>query len=173
MPNKELIYTDKRRFQADLVKHDAFLQLILESITFISEEAKLELTAEELTRENAFNLYMQKFAKKHAKVNLMELSGVRLHDLMEIDLARIIGIFDKLKVNRHQVKPDITDYSTYAETEEELRRLKISLDFLDIMKQIESSITFSNPYRAPIRLNVYDRISLEPNVSWIKQTARG
>jgi len=172
MPNKELIYTDTRRFQADLVKHDAFLQYILESITFISDEAKMELTAEELTQEDAFNFYMKKFAKKHAKVNLMELSGVRLHDLMDLKLERIIGIFDRARIMPYQIKPDITDYSTYAETEEELRRLKVSLDFLDIMKQIESSITFSNPYRAPIRLNVYDRISLEPNVSWIKQTAR-
>jgi hypothetical protein len=168
MPNKELIYTDTRRFQADLVKHDAFLQLILESITFISDETKVELTPEDLTRENAFALYMKYFANLHEKANTLNLSGVRLMDLMELDLARIIGIFDKCRVMPHQVKPDIKDYSTYAETEQELERLQTAKEFLAVLKKLDTNVNFTNVYKAPIKFDVYDRNSLIPNHHWIR-----
>ena len=147
----EIIMTDQRRFDKDNLKHQAFLEFCFNSIDYIQKETNVSLTNEDLVRDNAFNLYMKYFAELHKENNKLGLSGVKLFDLMELDLAKVISIFDKAKVMPHQIKPDIKDYEMYATTPQEKERLKIAQDFLEILGKLDTSVNFTNVYKAPLK----------------------
>ena len=151
----EIIMTDQRRFDKDNLKHQAFLEFCFNSIDYIQNEANVSLTNEDLTRPNAFNLYMKFFAEMHKDKNQLGISGVKLHDLLDLSLERIIGIFDKAKIMPHQKQPKIEDYQMFATTEIELERLHIAQDFLKIMGKLQTQVFFSNVYRAPVKRCVY------------------
>ena len=151
----EIITTDQRQFEKDTQKHQNFLQFCFDSIDFIQKEANVSLTNEDLTRPNAFNLYMKYFSEMHKDKNQLGISGVKLHDLMSLDLAKIIGIFDKAKVLPHQIKPDIKDYEMYATTPQEIERLHIAKEFLNIMGKLETGINFTQPLKAPVKGDIY------------------
>jgi len=164
----EIIMTDQRRFEKDNLKHQNFLQFCYDSIDYIQSQANVSLTNEDLTRPNAFNLYMKYFADMHKDKNQLGISGVKLHDLMDLNLERIIGIFDKAKVLPHQEQPKIEDYQMYASTEIELKRLKIAQDFLEIMGKLNTQVFFSNVLMAPVKRCVYTGHPVVNNF-WIKQ----
>ena len=151
----EIITTNQRQFEKDTQKHQAFLEFIFNSITYISDETGVELQATDLTRHNAFNLYMKYFAELHKDNNKLNLRAVKLFDLMELDLAKVISIFDKAKVMPHQIKPDIKDYEMYATTPQEIERLHIAKEFLNIMGKLETGINFTQPLKAPVKRDVY------------------
>jgi hypothetical protein len=164
----EIIMTDQRRFEKDNLKHQAFLQFCYDSIDYIQNESNVSLTNEDLTRPNAFNLYMKFFAEMHKDKNQLGISGVKLHDLMELNLEKVISIFDKAKVLPHQEQPKIEDYQMYASTEIELERLHIAQDFLEIMGKLNTQVFFSNVLMAPVKRCVYTGHPVVNNF-WIKQ----
>ena len=151
----EIIMTDQRRFDKDNLKYQAFLEFCFISIDYIQKETNVSLTNEDLVRDNAFNLYMKYFAELHKDNNNLNLRAVKLFDLMELDLAKVISIFDKAKVMPHQIKPDIKDYEMYATTPQEKERLKIAQDFLEIMGKLGTGINFTQPLKAPVKRDVY------------------
>jgi len=151
----EIITTNQRQFEADTLKHQNFLEFIFNSITYISDETGVELQASDLTRDNAFNLYMKYFAELHKDNNNLNLRAVKLFDLMELNLEKVISIFDKAKVMPHQIKPDIKDYEMYATTPQEIERLHIAKEFLNIMGKLETGINFTQPLKAPVKRDVY------------------
>jgi hypothetical protein len=151
----EIITTNQRQFEADTLKHQNFLQFCFDSITYISDETGVELQATDLTRDNSFNLYMKLFAELHKDNNKLNLRAVKLFDLMELNLEKVISIFDKAKVMPHQIKPDIKDYEMYATTPQEIERLHIAKDFLNIMGKLETGINFTQPLKAPVKGDVY------------------
>ena len=151
----EIIMTDQRRFDKDNLKHQAFLEFCFNSIDYIQKETNVSLTNEDLVRDNAFGVFMKYFAELHKENNKLGLSGVKLFDLMELDLAKVISIFDKAKVMPHQIKPDIKDYEMYATTPQEKERLKIAQDFLEIMGKLGTGINFTQPLKAPVKRDVY------------------
>ena len=153
--NKEIITTNQRQFEADTLKHQNFLEFIFNSITYISDETGVELQATDLTRHNAFNLYMKNFAELHKDNNNLNLRAVKLFDLMELNLEKVISIFDKAKVMPHQEQPKIEDYEMYATTPQEIERLHIAKDFLNIMGKLETGINFTQPLKAPVKRDVY------------------
>jgi hypothetical protein len=87
---------------------------------------------------------------------------------MELDLAKVISIFDKAKVMPHQIKPDIKDYEMYATTPQEIERLHIAKEFLNIMGKLGTQVMFSNVLMAPVKR---DMNTGHPCVNhhWIKQ----
>ena len=147
----EIITTNQRQFEADTLKHQNFLQFCFDSIIYISDETGVELQATDLTRDNAFNLYMKYFAELHKDNNNLNLRAVKLFDLMELNLEKVISIFDKAKVMPHQEQPKIEDYEMYASTPQEKERLKIAQDFLEILGKLDTSVNFTNVYKAPIK----------------------
>ena len=151
----EIITTDQRRFDKDNLKHQAFLEFCFNSIDFIQKETNVSLTNEDLVRDNAFGVFMKYFSELHKENNKLGLSGVKLFDLMELDLAKVISIFDKAKVMPHQIKPDIKDYEMYATTPQEKERLKIAQDFLEIMGKLGTGINFTQPLKAPVKRDIY------------------
>jgi hypothetical protein len=150
----EIIMTDQRRFDKDNLKHQAFLEFCFNSIDYIQKETNVSLTNEDLVRDNAFNIYMKYFAELHKDNNNLNLRAVKLFDLMELDLAKVISIFDKAKVMQQKIKPDIKDYEMYATTPQEKERLKIAQDFLEIMGKLGTQVMFSNVLMAPVKRDV-------------------
>jgi len=150
----EIITTDQRRFDKDNLKHQAFLEFCFNSIDFIQKETNVSLTNEDLVRDNAFNIYMKYFAELHKDNNNLNLRAVKLFDLMELDLAKVISIFDKAKVMQHQEQPKIEDYEMYATTPQEIERLHIAKDFLNIMGKLGTQVMFSNVLMAPVKRDV-------------------
>jgi len=151
----EIITTNQKQFEADTLKHQNFLEFIFNSITYISDETGVELQATDLTRHNAFNLYMKNFAELHKDNNNLNLRAVKLFDLMELNLEKVISIFDKAKVMPHQEQPKIEDYEMYATTPQEIERLHIAKEFLNIMGKLGTGINFTQPLKAPVKRDVY------------------
>jgi hypothetical protein len=147
----EIITTNQRQFEKDTQKHQNFLQFCFDSIDFIQKETNVSLTNEDLVRDNAFNIYMQYFAELHKDNNNLNLRAVKLFDLMELNLEKVISIFDKAKVMPHQEQPKIEDYEMYATTPQEKERLKIAQDFLEIMGKLNTGIQFTQPINAPVK----------------------
>ena len=164
----EIITTDQRQFDKDNLKHQAFLEFCFISIDYIQKETNVSLTNEDLVRDNAFNLYMKYFAELHKDNNNLNLRAVKLFDLMELDLAKVISIFDKAKVMPHQIKPDIKDYEIYASTPQEIERLHIAKDFLNIMGKLGTEVMFRNVLMAPVKRDVNTGKAIV-NHHWIKQ----
>ena len=151
----EIITTNQRQFEKDTQKHQNFLQFCFDSIDYIQKETNVSLTNEDLVRDNAFNLYMKYFSEMHKDNNKLNLRAVKLFDLMELNLEKVISIFDKAKVMPHQIKPDIKDYEMYATTPQEIERLHIAKEFLNIMGKLETGINFTQPLKAPVKGDVY------------------
>jgi hypothetical protein len=151
----EIITTNQKQFEADTLKHQNFLQFCFDSIDYIQKETNVSLTNEDLVRDNAFNLYMKYFAELHKDNNKLNLRAVKLFDLMELNLEKVISIFDKAKVMQHQEQPKIEDYEMYASTPQEIERLHIAKDFLNIMGKLETGINFTQPLKAPVKRDIY------------------
>ena len=164
----EIITTNQRQFEADTLKHQNFLEFIFNSITYISDETGVELQATDLTRDNAFNLYMKYFAELHKDNNNLNLRAVKLFDLMELNLEKVISIFDKAKVMPHQEQPKIEDYEMYATTPQEIERLHIAKDFLNIMGKLGTEVMFSNVLMAPVKRDLNTGKAIV-NHYWVKQ----
>ena len=162
----EIITTDQRQFEKDTQKHQNFLQFCFDSIDFIQKETNVSLTNEDLVRDNAFNLYMKYFAELHKDNNKLNLRAVKLFDLMELNLEKVISIFDKAKVMPHQIKPDIKDYQIFAVSDIQKERLKIARQFLELLPKINSGINFTQPINAPIKGCPYTGRYVENNY-WI------
>jgi len=164
---KQVIVINERQYEKDCIKYDEFLKMAYESITYIEDNTKVVLSIEELIKNNAFKDFAKKFAQLHEDANTLKLSSLRLMDLMDLPVEKLVGIFDRIKLFQFQSSPNLDDYKIWANTPKELERLKVSLDFLDIMKRIESDVNFVNVYKAPIMKNVRTW-KLQPNVHWIK-----
>jgi len=162
----EIITTNQRQFEKDTQKHQNFLQFCFDSIDYIQKETNVSLTNEDLVRDNAFNLYMKYFAELHKDNNKLNLRAVKLFDLMELNLEKVISIFDKAKVMPHQIKPDIKDYQIFAVSDIQKERLKIARQFLELLPKINSGINFTQPINAPIKGCPYTGRYVENNY-WI------
>jgi len=164
----EIITTDQRQFEKDTQKHQNFLQFCFDSIDFIQKETNVSLTNEDLVRDNAFGVFMKKFAELHKDNNKLNLRAVKLFDLMELNLEKVISIFDKAKVMPHQEQPKIEDYQIFAVSDIQKERLKIARQFLELLPKINSGINFTQPINAPIKGCPYTGRYVENNY-WILQ----
>ena len=165
-PKPEIITTDQRRFDKDNLKHQAFLEFCFNSIDYIQKETNVSLTNKDLVRDNAFGVFMKKFAELHKDNNKLNLRAVKLFDLMELNLEKVISIFDKAKVMPHQEQPKIEDYQIFAVSDIQKERLKIARQFLELLPKINSGINFTQPINAPIKGCPYTGRYVENNY-WI------
>jgi len=166
-PKPQIISVDNRQFQKDLEKHNKWLEFAFESVQWLEQETKVSIGIEDLTVDNALNVFLSFFKKRHEKQNTLDLSAIKLADLMELDLARIISIFDTSRIKNYP-KPDIKDYEMIASTKLELERLKIAQDFLEIMGKLGTQVMFSNVLMAPVKRDVNTGHPVV-NHHWIKQ----
>ena len=152
-PKKQIISVNTRQYDKDLEKHNKWLEFAYSSVEWLEQETKVSIGIEDLTVDNAQNVFLSYFKKRHEKQNTLDLSAIKLADLMELDLARIISIFDTSRIKNYP-KPDIKDYEMIASTKLELERLKIAQDFLEIMGKLQTQVMFSNVLMAPVKRDV-------------------
>jgi hypothetical protein len=153
-PKPQIISVDTRQYDKDLEKHNKWLEFAFESVQWLEQETKVSIGIEDLTVDNALNVFLSFFKKRHEKENTLDLSAIKLADLKEIDLTRIISIFDTSKIKNY-AKPILKDYEMYATTPQEIERLKIAQDFLEIMGKLGTGINFTQPLKAPVKRDVY------------------
>jgi hypothetical protein len=153
-PKPQIISVNTRQFEKDLEKHNKWLEYAYQSVEWLEQETKVSIGIEDLVCENAQNVFLSYFKKRHEKQNTLDLSAIKLADLMELDLARIISIFDTSRIKNYP-KPDKKDYEMYASTPQEIERLHIAKDFLNIMGKLETGINFTQPLKAPVKRDVY------------------
>ena len=149
-PKPQIISVNTRQFQKDQEKYNKWLDFAFESVQWLEQETKVSIGIEDLTVDNSLNVFLAYFKELHKKENTLNLSAIKLADLMELDLARIISIFDTSKIKNYP-KPDIKDYEKYAVGEKELAKLKIAQDFLEILGKLDTSVNFTNVYKAPLK----------------------
>jgi len=152
-PKPQIISVNTRQHDKDLEKHNKWLEFAYSSVEWLEQETKVSIGIEDLTVDNAQNVFLSYFKKRHEKQNTLDLSAIKLADLMELDLARIISIFDTSRIKNYP-KPDIKDYEMIASTKLELERLKIAQDFLEIMGKLGTQVMFSNVLMAPVKRDV-------------------
>jgi len=165
-PKKQIISVNTRQFEKDLEKYNKWLEYGFQSVEWLEQETKVSIGIEDLTVDNALNIFLSFFKKRHEKENTLDLSAIKLADLMELDLARIISIFDTSRI-KNISKPILKDYEMYAVGEKELEKLKIAQDFLEIMGKLGTQVMFSNVFMAPVKrdLNTGQPVI---NHHWIK-----
>ena len=166
-PKPQIISVNTRQYDKDLEKHNKWLEFAYSSVEWLEQETKVSIGIEDLTVDNAQNVFLSYFKKRHEKQNTLDLSAIKLADLMELDLARIISIFDTSRIKNYP-KPDIKDYERIASTKLELERLKIAQDFLEIMGKLGTQVMFSNVLMAPVKRDVNTGHPCV-NHHWIKQ----
>ena len=166
-PKPQIISVNTRQFQKDLEKYNKWLEYAYQSVEWLEQETKVSIGIEDLTVDNALNVFLSFFKKRHEKQNTLDLSAIKLADLMELDLARIISIFDTSRIKNYP-KPDIKDYELIASTKLELERLKIAQDFLEIMGKLGTQVMFSNVLMAPVKRDLNTGHPVV-NHHWIKQ----
>ena len=148
---KQVIVINERQYEKDCIKYDEFLKMAYESITYIEDNTKVVLSIEELIKNNAFKDFAKKFAQLHEDANTLKLSSLRLMDLMDLPVEKLVGIFDRIKLFQFQSSPNLDDYKIWANTPKELERLKIAQDFLEILGKLDTSVNFTNVYKAPLK----------------------
>ena len=153
-PKPQIISVDNRQFQKDQEKYNKWLEYAYQSVEWLEQETKVSIGIEDLVCENAQNVFLSYFKKRHEKQNTLDLSAIKLADLMELDLARIISIFDTSRIKNYP-KPDKKDYEMYATTPQEIERLHIAKEFLNIMGKLGTGINFTQPLKAPVKRDVY------------------
>ena len=166
-PKPQIISVNTRQYDKDLEKHNKWLEFAYSSVEWLEQETKVSIGIEDLTVDNAQNVFLSYFKKRHEKQNTLDLSAIKLADLMELDLARIISIFDTSRIKNYP-KPDIKDYEMIASTKLELERLKIAQDFLEIMGKLGTQVMFSNVLMAPVKRDVNTGKAIV-NHHWVKQ----
>ena len=152
-PKPQIISVNTRQFEKDLEKYNKWLEFAYSSVEWLEQESGVSIGIEDLTVDNAQNVFLSFFKKRHEKQNTLDLSAIKLADLMELDLARIISIFDTSRIKNYP-KPDIKEYEMYATTPQEIERLKIAQDFLEIMGKLQTQVMFSNVLMAPVKRDV-------------------
>jgi hypothetical protein len=165
-PKPQIISVNTRQFQKDLEKHNKWLEYAYQSVQWLEQETKVSIGIEDLTVDNALNVFLSFFKKRHEKENTLDLSAIKLADLKEIDLTRIISIFDTSRIKNY-AKPILKDYEMYATTPQEIERLKIAQDFLEIMGKLGTQVMFSNVLMAPVKRDVNTGKAIV-NHHWIK-----
>jgi hypothetical protein len=165
-PKPQIISVNTRQFQKDLEKHNKWLEFAFESVQWLEQETKVSIGIEDLTVDNSLNVFLAYFKELHKKENTLDLSAIKLADLMELDLARIISIFDTSRIKNYP-KPDIKDYEMYASTPQEIERLHIAKEFLNIMGKLGTQVMFSNVLMAPVKRDLNTGKAIV-NHHWIK-----
>jgi hypothetical protein len=166
-PKPQIISVDTRQYDKDLEKHNKWLEYAYQSVEWLEQESGVSIGIEDLTVDNALNVFLSFFKKRHEKENTLDLSAIKLADLKEIDLTRIISIFDTSRIKNYP-KPDIKDYEMYASTPQEIERLHIAKEFLNIMGKLGTQVMFSNVLMAPVKRDLNTGKAIV-NHYWVKQ----
>ncbi|MDB4710996.1 hypothetical protein OAF16_04625, partial [Flavobacteriales bacterium] len=125
-----------------------------------------------------FNDIMNNFYKvvEHSvrDKNLMEIKGLKLVTLLEIDFSNLYAMSERYMKVKSSLKPNKEQYSIYAETEKEINRLSMCekiINHLKDIKELGHTIYPVNIQQAYNGMLIFDirNSEIAPNPQWIKQ----
>jgi hypothetical protein len=105
--------------------------------------------------------------------NLMEIKGLKLVTLLEIDFSNLYAMSEKYQKVKSTTKPNINAFTTYAETEEEINRLSLCEKVINHLKEITEighsvyPVNIKQAYNGMLNFDVRNG-SIVPNAHWIK-----
>jgi hypothetical protein len=104
----------------------------------------------------------------------MEIKGLKLVTLLEIDFSKLYRLAEQYKQVQATTKPDIDAFTIYANGDEEIKRLGLCENVINSLKDIAEighSIFPLNIKQAYNGMLIFDVRSgdIAPNSQWIKQ----
>jgi hypothetical protein len=137
----ELKLNDFNKAKANFEKKQiAKNQMYSELSKLIDEKAK----PTESIEINPLQYYYDWLLEKYKDSNPMKLTAVKLVDLLEIDLAKFKDAIANNNAIPNIAEPNEEDFKIYAETPEELARLKLSNDLVATIQRTKKIVGFVN-----------------------------
>jgi hypothetical protein len=105
--------------------------------------------------------------------NLMEIKGLKLVTLLEIDFSNLYSMSEKYLKVKSTLKPNKDLFTIYAETEEEINRLSMCEKIINQLKDIKAightvfPLNIKQAYNGMLNFDVRTG-SIVPNSHWIK-----
>lgn len=130
------------------------------------------LKANKEFENNPLEYYYNWLAEKHKKTNSLNLKPTKLIDLLEISISDFEKAIAKFKSVPNIEKPTKEAFKVYAETPEELARLKLANDLIAIAERADKVVSTYGG----VNLSEFKPIvsisgnKYVPNVFWIKST---
>lgn len=115
-------------------------QMYAELSNLIDEDAEPTASIE----NNPLQFFYDWLLEKYKDRNPMNLKAVKLVDLLEIDLTKFKDSIAKNNAIPNVPEPKEEDFNLYAETPEELARLKLSTDFIAVIQRAKKIVGFVN-----------------------------
>ena len=124
--------------------------------------------------ENPLDYFYTAIEVVYSEQNTLKLSGLKLVELMQIDISELIRLADGYEGLKHITKPKKDDFTDYAENEDEIKRLEYSKEYILLINRFEKDFGRVFPREAMLShspqcvyfnhyLNTY-----EPNTNFIK-----
>lgn len=163
--DKKIIQFNESYYNQQLFKYNSYVDAIHEAISMIKTETGVELSTEQIKEGRAFEKLQSMFAEKHKIGNTLNLSAVKLMELMEVDTLKIITTLDRLKLHSVKAEPTKEQYTIFAETPQEIERLEVCQQLCDFLKKlgIKNPIDLRNPYQL-----IHQEGEFKPSATWIK-----
>lgn len=161
---KQLISFQSDNYNKELLKYEKYkadyqdIQRTLESVF------EMNLSEFDLSLQRTFGDISKAFAKKLKDKNTLDLKPVKLMELLELPIENIISSLDKLRIQKRE-KPETEDFKIYTSNEDENHRLKVAKDFIKLIPDIKTKITFQSPTLAPVKM---DGSTLVANQYYVK-----
>lgn len=155
-------------------KEEVKAQLKTELLNIVGD--KYEVEDDKLFKDPIGYLY-ECIEHRYKKQNVMLLSGFKLAELMQIDIDAFRVLAYKFN-NDHKApinEPNVEDYTVYAETEDEIKRLEYCESLIQLYEEFEDEYGGRViPRQAIISLTPqviffnYTNNTFEPNIHFIK-----
>ena len=172
---KQEIYFDSFRFDQDITQWNKKTELA-KSIRCELEKyfPGMKINIDSLFPHPEVNIY-KLVEKQYVQNNPMGLSGIKLAELKEMDFRYLLNnqIFEYGK-RLDLKKPTKAGHTYFAETQDEIKRLKKVNAFIDAVKEFSGKDSFMIPEQNQIHhltkgaVSVGRNSDLIPNVSYIK-----
>ena len=166
MSKKEVITIDQSGFDRANGKFQDYQKKANRVSEFILEQTGVEFSPEECKQPDSWRKFLNKYAEAHKDANTLKLKPIKLLELQEVDINRIVEIFDQLKLHTQKEKPSIEHYTTYAENEAERERLQQAKDLESIIERTGTNYRAIDQGKSPLHP------SGQRNVGYIKQSNR-
>lgn len=135
---KKEIYIDSEGFNRKQADYNRKKQ-IEQNIRFLVKKLTKQTTSAEFYKDIPTNFY-KAVEKAHQNNNPMKLKGEKLVALLDIDTSEIFNLDRQYQSVRKAIEPSLTEFTVYAETQEQLDKFNACKEFIDAYKNLEPHI---------------------------------
>ena len=135
---KKEIYIDSEGFNRKQADYNRKKQ-IEQNLRFLVKKITKQTTSAEFFKDIPANFY-KAVEKGFEKSNPMKLKGQKLVMLLDIDTSEIFNLDRQYQSVRKAIEPSLTEFTVYAETQEQLNKYNACKEFIDAYKNLEPHI---------------------------------